>query len=123
MRAPDYGGNHGSSATLSRTQGQSTAPSGTQGHSAAINGNHGQSTAINGNQRQSTAINGSHLLASLERISFLSKLAFLADGRWHRALTQRDGVLPGTEPRLPTRLCTASEHVTNLSEGDESQRG
>ena len=72
---------------------------------------------------QSVVINSNHLLASLERISFLSKLAFLADGRWHRTLTQRDGVLPGTQPRLPARLCTASEHVTNLSEGDESQRG
>jgi hypothetical protein len=76
-----------------------------------------------GNHGSSVAINGNHLLARLERISFLSKLAFLADGRWHRTLTQRDRVLPGTQPRLPTRLCTASEHVTNLSEGDESQRG
>ena len=52
--------------------------------------------ALSRNQPQSAAIRGSHLLAGLERISFLSELAFLADGRGHCTLTQRDSVLPGT---------------------------
>ena len=65
-------------------------------HSAALSRNQPHSAALSRNQPHSAAIRGSHLLAGLERISFLSELAFLTDGRGHCTLTQRDSVLPGT---------------------------
>ena len=89
MRAPDEGGNPAAHQWQSVALSEMRSPE-------ALSRNQPQSAAISRNQPQSAAIRGSHLLAGLERISFLSELAFLADGRGHCTLTQRDSVLPGT---------------------------